>query len=479
MAPFRLPPGLEGEPDEMGIDPLSPGRPAVFLDRDGTLNLQVIREGKPYAPGRPEDFRLLPGAAAACQALKSAGYALVVVTNQPDVGRGTLARPAVEAMHEQLHAWIPEIDRIEVCYDPGRGEASRRRKPEPGMVLDAAQTMGLDLRRSWLVGDRWRDIDCGRRAGVRTILIDFGYDETPGQPPDHVVKSLGEAAAAILAADGAGRPEAPPHASGTGGGSAESAKPEGYPFPSPPPSPTFSPMNLADLKIQLYADGADRAGILALNAKPHIKGLTTNPSLMRKAGIHDYEAFARDILQAVTAKPISLEVFTDDFAEMRRQALKISAWARNVYTKIPITNARGESSLPVVKELAAQGVKLNITAIFTEAQVRGTVEALNAKVPSVVSVFAGRIADTGVDPAPYMKKYREIVAANPAAELLWASTREVLNLFQAEACGCAIITVPHDILGKAEKLLGIGLEEMSLDTVRTFSKDAKDAGYTL
>jgi len=157
--------------------------------------------------------------------------------------------------------------------------------------------------------------------------------------------------------------------------------------------------SLNDLKIQLYADGADKAGILDLYAKPYIKGLTTNPSLMKKAGIHDYEAFAKDILQTVTSKPISLEVFTDEFPEMKRQALKITAWGGNVYTKIPITNARGESSLPLIRELAQLGVKLNVTALFTLDQVRGVAAALNPEVPSVVSVFAGRIADTGVDPA--------------------------------------------------------------------------------
>jgi len=237
--------------------------------------------------------------------------------------------------------------------------------------------------------------------------------------------------------------------------------------------------SLNDLKIQLYADGADRAGIVALYAKSYIKGLTTNPSLMKKAGIKDYEAFAKDILQVVTAKPISLEVFTDEFSEMRRQALKITKFASNVYTKIPITNSRGESSLPLIRELGKEGVKLNVTALFTEDQVRGTIDALNPEVPAVVSVFAGRIADTGVDPVPLMRKYREICAVHPKSELLWASTREVLNIFQAEECGSAIITVPHDILGKAEKLLGVGLAEMSLDTVKTFAKDATDVGYRL
>ena len=237
--------------------------------------------------------------------------------------------------------------------------------------------------------------------------------------------------------------------------------------------------SLQDLKIQLYADGADKAGMLALNAKPHIKGLTTNPSLMNKVGIKDYEAFAKELLQSITAKPISFEVFSDEFPEMKRQAMKITAWGANVYTKIPITNSRGESSLPLIKELSASGVKLNVTALFTEAQVRGTLASLNAEVPSIVSVFAGRIADTGVDPMPMMKTYRDILKSMPKAELLWASTREVLNILQAEECGTAIITVPHEILAKAEKMLGLDLTALSLDTVQMFSKDATAAGFKL
>src|SRR5471032_2353146 len=196
---------------------------------------------------------------------------------------------------------------------------------------------------------------------------------------------------------------------------------------------------LNDLKIHLYADGADKAGILDLYAKPYIKGLTTNPTLMNKVGIKDYEAFAKDILQTVTAKPISLEVFTDDFVDMKRQALKISALGKNVYTKIPITNSRGESSLPLIKELAAQGVKLNVTALLTIKQVASVAEALNPKVPSVVSVFAGRIADTGVDPMTIMRASRPLLTGQPKAGLLWASVREVLNIVQAEQSGCQIV----------------------------------------
>ncbi len=237
--------------------------------------------------------------------------------------------------------------------------------------------------------------------------------------------------------------------------------------------------SLNDLKVQLYADGADKAGILDLYAKPYIKGLTTNPSLMKKAGIKDYEAFAKDILQSVTAKPISLEVFTDDLVDMKRQALKISSWGQNVYTKIPITNSKGDSCLPLIKELGQQGVKLNVTAILTLTQVAGVAAALNPAIPSVVSVFAGRIADTGVDPMPLMRASGALLHNQPKAELLWASTREVLNIFQAEESGCAIVTVPHDILGKAAKLLGMDLTALSLDTVKMFAKDAADCGYKL
>jgi transaldolase len=237
--------------------------------------------------------------------------------------------------------------------------------------------------------------------------------------------------------------------------------------------------SLNDLRIQLYADGADKAGILDLYAKPYIKGLTTNPTLMKKAGIRDYEAFARDILQTVTAKPISLEVFTDDLSEMKRQALKISSWGKNVYTKIPITNSRGDSCLPLIRDLGREGVKLNVTALLTLRQVAGVAESLNPAVPSVVSVFAGRIADTGVDPMPLMRAAGALLHGQPKAELLWASTREVLNIFQAQEAGCAIITVPHDILGKAAKMCGMDLTELSLDTVKMFAKDAADAGFTL
>ena len=239
------------------------------------------------------------------------------------------------------------------------------------------------------------------------------------------------------------------------------------------------PKSLQQLSVRIFADGADREAILKLNANPVIQGMTTNPTLMRKAGIKDYEAFARDILKEVRSKPISFEVFSDELPEMRRQALKIAEWGSNVYIKIPITNTRGESSLPVIRDLAREGAQLNITAILTLAQVRGVADALNPSVPSVVSVFAGRIADTGVDPEPAMRASRALLEGLPRAELLWASVREVLNIFQADACGCHIVTVPHDILNKALKMTGTDLAALSLDTVKMFAADAQAAGFTL
>lgn len=237
--------------------------------------------------------------------------------------------------------------------------------------------------------------------------------------------------------------------------------------------------NLQQLKVRLFADGADKAGILELYANPLLAGLTTNPTLMRKAGVNDYEVFAHDILKTVKDKPISFEVFSDEFAEMRRQALKINAWQSNVYVKIPITNTRRESSLPLIRELSAQGVKLNVTAILTLDQVAGVAQALHPQTPSVVSVFCGRIADTGVDPQPIMRASLALLTNLSQAELLWASCREVINIFQAEDSGCHIVTVPNDILKKAMKMSGLELSAVSLDTVKMFADDARAAGYQL
>jgi transaldolase len=219
--------------------------------------------------------------------------------------------------------------------------------------------------------------------------------------------------------------------------------------------------------------------MLDLYRNPLIQGMTTNPTLMKKAGIKDYEAFAKDILQTVKTKPISFEVFADDFAEMRRQALRIRDWQENVYVKIPVLSPAGESSVGLIRDLAHEGVKLNVTAILTEEQIEQVAAALDPSVPSVVSIFAGRIADTGCDPMDIMESAHRILGDHPKAELLWASVREVFNIFQAEKAGAQIVTVPHDILHKAIAMCGRDLTALSLDTVQMFDRDAKAAGFTL
>jgi transaldolase len=236
---------------------------------------------------------------------------------------------------------------------------------------------------------------------------------------------------------------------------------------------------LLNLPVKIFADGADLQRIAELARQPYIHGLTTNPTLMRRVGLTDYEDFAKAVLKEVKSKPISFEVFSDDFAEMWRQALKIHAWQENIYVKIPITNTSGESSIPLIQRLAREGVKLNVTAVLTPDQVRAVAAVLDPSIPAIISVLAGRIADTGVDPLPIMRESVEIVSHVPKTELLWASVREVLNVFQAAGCGCHIVTVPHDILKKFVELAGKNLEELSLDTVRMFHRDAAAAGFIL
>jgi transaldolase len=235
---------------------------------------------------------------------------------------------------------------------------------------------------------------------------------------------------------------------------------------------------IEDLNVQIFADGADKAGMLEMYAKPYIKGLTTNPTLMKKAGISDYRAFCKDILTHIKDKPLSFEVFSDDFGEMERQAMEIASWGDNVYVKIPVTNTKLEACYALVKKLGVQKVKMNVTAIMTMTQVRNVVAALNPNVPSYVSVFAGRIADTGRDPVPMMAAAVEMLKVAPAAELIWASPRELLNIFQADDVGCQVITVTNDILKKLY-LVGYDLDTYSLDTVKMFYNDAVEAGFNL
>jgi len=235
---------------------------------------------------------------------------------------------------------------------------------------------------------------------------------------------------------------------------------------------------LPQFKIKLYADGADLEGMIEEYKKGIASGFTTNPTLMKKAGVKSYEEFAKAALKAIPDLPISFEVFSDDFAGMEREARKIAGWGQNVYIKIPVTNTKGESTALLVKKLSHDGLKLNVTAILTVEQVKTVAKALSPATPSIVSVFAGRIADTGVDPMPIMKESVKTLKSNPKAELLWASTRELLNLVQAESCGCHIITITNDILKKVP-LVGKDLSDLSLETVQMFYSDAQSAGYKI
>ena len=236
--------------------------------------------------------------------------------------------------------------------------------------------------------------------------------------------------------------------------------------------------DIQKLKIKIFADGADFESINKLNTKNYIKGFTTNPSLMKKAGIKDYKEFALKILSKIKDKPISFEVFSDDLIEMEKQAIEIASWGKNINVKIPITNTKKESTTGIIERLSNQGIECNITAIFTVNQLKNVVQVLNKNTPAILSVFAGRIADTGIDPKNIMAECVQASKLKPKSEILWASTRELVNIFQADKIGCQIITVPHEILSKIDSI-GKNLEDYSLDTVKSFYKDAVAAGFKI
>ena len=230
-------------------------------------------------------------------------------------------------------------------------------------------------------------------------------------------------------------------------------------------------------KIKIFADGADISSIKKLNSKRYISGFTTNPSLMKKAGVKDYKKFAFSFLKLVKNKPISFEVFADNLDLMKKQAREIATWGKNVYVKIPITNSKGKKTIKIIKELSNEGIKLNITALLTKDQIKETVKALDKKTKSIISIFSGRIADTGVNPEKIIK-YSITHSKKKNIEVLWASTREIYNIFEAEKLKVNIITVPHNILGKFN-MLGMGLKKLSLNTVQSFLKDSVKAGFKI
>jgi transaldolase len=392
-----------------------------------------------------DEFLIPPDRLACLKELKQRGFALIVVTNQPDVARGRQLIATIEEMHRRLQAVLP-VDDVLVCLHDD-ADNCQCRKPRPGLLIEAQRRYDLDLSRSFLIGDRWRDIDAGNAAGCKTVFIDYNYRERgPSTEPSARVPSLRGAVEWI--------------------GAREMNKGERLPH------------SISDFKVKLFADGAAKAAMLELYQNPWIQGFTTNPTLMRAAGIRDYEAFARDTLSSIPDRPISFEVFADEPGEMYRQALEIAEWGENVYVKIPITNTKGESALGIARELSLEGVKLNITAILALDQVRDTANALDGGAPSCVSVFAGRIADTGRDPVPVMKAAAELVHQHPGMELIWASPRELFNVIQADSIDCDIITATPDLLKKLS-LLGKDLMEYSLETVQMHYEDARKSGFTL
>ena len=329
---------------------------------------------------------------------------LVVVTNQPDVATGRTPRSVVDAMNAQLRAAMA-IDDIKVCFHTDEDRCACR-KPQPGMILEAAREHDISLPGSFMVGDRWRDMEAGRKAGCKTILLDTGAVQDGAMRPDRIVKTLSEAVDCILLDARAGSHN------------------ESYVAMSGP--------RIERLNVRVFLDGADIDRIREAAANPLVRGFTTNPTLMRAAKVEDYKSFAIDALKAAPDHPICFEVLADDLAGMESQAFEIASWGPNVYVKIPVTNTGGQSTAPVIAALSAAGVKVNVTAVLTLEQVTAVAQALADKTPSIVSVFAGRIADTGRDPVPMMAEALRILAARPGCELLWASPREVLNVFQAE-----------------------------------------------
>lgn len=423
--------------------------PAVFLDRDGVLLEATEIGGVPVPAAQAGSLVVRPGVERACRRLRAAGLLLVCVTNQPDIARGTVTLDAVQAANAEMQTLLA-LDAVLVCpHDDADG--CECRKPLPGLLIRAADSLGVDLERSVMVGDRWRDVEAGRRAGCTTVFIDNGYHERKPDRPDVTARGLDEVVPEILRIT----------------------------MPRPQSSDDGAAViNAADLSVEIFADGADVASIVALAANPLIKGFTTNPTLMRAAGVGDYERFAREVVEAVPTMPVSFEVFADDFEGMERQARRIAEWGENVYAKIPVTDTKGTPTRGVISALSETGVRLNVTALMTVDQVRWVTEALADGAPGFISVFAGRIADTGRDPIPIMVDSLAVMAPHPHLRLIWASPREILNIVQADQIGCHVITVTHDLLKKLS-IIGTDLDEYSLETVRMFHRDAAGAGLAL
>lgn len=438
---------------------------ATFLDRDGVLNPLVynLETGEYESPHYPEDFSIYPYVAPALKQLLEAGFLLFLVSNQPSYAKGKTTLENIKNIQLQFEEYLAyegiEFQEFYYCYHHPQGivpEYSiqcRCRKPGTQFLEEAQLRYELDLQNSWFIGDQDTDVECGQLMGIRTVLIQNKHSSKKRvkNGSAFTANNLGEAVQIVC----------------------EKRKQNGNYF-----SMVKGEGAMNELKIKLFADGAVLADMKNAYAGGLVKGFTTNPTLMKKAGITDYNQFAKDVLAEINDMPISFEVFSDEFVEMEREARIINSWGENVYIKIPITNTKGESSIPLIKKLAGDGLKLNVTAIMTLEQVEAVASVLDSEVPAVVSVFAGRIADTGRDPMPIMREAVEVLKMNQNAELLWASPREVLNVYQADECGCHIITITPDLLKKIESR-GKDLNEFSLETVKMFYNDAVALGYKI
>lgn len=430
--------------------------PLILLDRDGVLNRMVVHaeHGLTDSPLHPSQVEMLPGAVAAVARLTEAGYGVAIVTNQPAAAKGKTSRENLEAVHARVVAEIEagggRIASSHICFHRAE-DGCACRKPAAGLLRAALEAHPQRPRDGvWMVGDGVTDVQAGRLLGLRTAFLGKPscaacgvLDATVG-PADHIAPDLEGFVGHLL------------------GGALHR-----------------SGVNAADLRVKIFADGADLDVIRRRAADPMISGFTTNPSLARKAGVTDYERFSRAALAAAGTRPVSIEVVADSPEEIAAQALRISQWAPNAYVKIPVTTTSGTSLIGVAGRLSHEGVKVNLTAILTLRHVAEAVDAFRGGAPSVISVLAGRVADAGVDPVGHMRAALAICrSADRAIELLWASPRELFNVVQASQVGVDIITVTDSLLEKLSQL-GRDLGEVSLDTVRMLKADADMGGLRL
>jgi transaldolase len=445
------------------------GKPLILLDRDGVLNYAVVdpEHGTIDSPLHPSQVSLIPGVGKALARLTAAGYGLAIVTNQPAAAKKKTTRANLQAVHEAVVAGVSsEGGRIlssHICFHRSE-DACACRKPKPGLILEALEcNPGFDRVGAWMVGDGVTDVQAGAALGLQTAFLG------PRKCDACKIVGLYELTPTWWGAD---LPAFADHLLANEGPPAMIVARPRETVADPAPSRNR-------LRVKVFADGANLESMLALAGDPLIKGFTTNPTLMRQSGVKEYTIFSRQVLEAIPDKPISFEVLADDPQEIRRQALLIARWGKNVYVKIPVTNSEGVPLAALVNDLSHQGVKINVTAVFTLEQVAATCQALKGGAPSVVSVFAGRIADSGQDPVPHMRVALSICrSVDDAIELLWASPREILNVVQADEIGVDIITVTEAIRTKLH-LLGKDLTEFSRETVLMFKKDGESAGFRL